>query len=115
MDWKVPQLRTMALVVTVVLVAVLIVMGWMRLSPSDPGDGFVSGNGRIEATEIDVATKLPGRVEAVLVREGDFVSAGQPLAKMQIEVLQVLRLDLLLGVRFRPDEDRQEQQRCAEQ
>jgi len=91
MDWKVPQLRTMALVVTVVLVAVLIVMGWMRLSPSDPGDGFVSGNGRIEATEIDVATKLPGRVEAVLVREGDFVSAGQPLAKMQIEVLQAQR------------------------
>ena len=91
MDWKVPQLRTMALVVTVVLVTVLIVMGWMRLSPSDPGDGFVSGNGRIEATEIDVATKLPGRVEAVLVREGDFVSAGQPLAKMQIEVLQAQR------------------------
>jgi HlyD family secretion protein len=42
--------------------------------------GLVSGNGRIEATEIDVATKLPGRVTAMLVDEGDFVKAGQPLA-----------------------------------
>jgi HlyD family secretion protein len=28
-----------------------------------PGQGFVSGNGRVEATEIDVASKLAGRIE----------------------------------------------------
>jgi len=39
--------------------------------------GFASGNGRIEATEVDVATKQSGRVEAVLVKEGDMVEAGQ--------------------------------------
>jgi HlyD family secretion protein len=50
--------------------------------------GLVSGNGRIEATEIDVATKLPGRVTAMLVDEGDFVKAGQPLARMDVVVLQ---------------------------
>src|SRR5690606_21298607 len=50
-------------------------------------------NGRIEATEIDVATKLPGRVDAVLVSEGEFVKAGQPLARMQVEGLRAQRAE----------------------
>ncbi|KVE37403.1 HlyD family secretion protein [Burkholderia sp. BDU5] len=62
--------------------------GWTLLRHQGPGDGFASGNGRIEATEIDVATKLPGRIDEILVDEGDFVKAGQPLAKMEIQVLR---------------------------
>jgi len=31
----------------------------MFFKPSGPGIGFVSGNGRVEATEIDVATSIP--------------------------------------------------------
>ncbi|HEY9146830.1 MAG TPA: biotin/lipoyl-binding protein, partial [Thiobacillus sp.] len=69
----------------VVAVAVLAWWGWQRWSDHGPGEGFASGNGRIEATEIDVATKLPGRVEEILVREGDFVQAGQTLARMQTD------------------------------
>ncbi len=64
---------------------------WLLLRPSGPGPGFVSGNGRIEATEIDIATKLPGRVQDILVNEGDFVQAGQPLAQMQLDVLDAQR------------------------
>jgi HlyD family secretion protein len=44
--------------------------------------GFATGNGRIEATEYDIATKRPGRIAAVAVREGDMVEAGQVLARM---------------------------------
>ncbi|AOY96291.1 hemolysin D [Cupriavidus sp. USMAA2-4] len=65
--------------------------GWKLIGNDGPGDGFVSGNGRIEATEIDVATKLAGRVTAVLVTDGDFVKAGQPLARMQSDTLQAQR------------------------
>lgn len=65
--------------------------GWTKFADSGPGEGFVSGNGRIEATEIDIATKLPGRIEDILVREGDFVTAGQPLARMQLETLEAQR------------------------
>jgi len=65
--------------------------GWSRLQPSGPGNAFVSGNGRIEATEIDVATKLAGRVENILVGEGDFVTAGQVLGTMQIQTLEAQR------------------------
>ena len=63
---------------------------WLTMIPSGPGDGFVSGNGRIEATEIDIATTLAGRVQAILVREGDVVEAGQPLARMQSTALEAL-------------------------
>ena len=64
---------------------------WKSMHPTGPGPGFASGNGRIEATEIDIATKLGGRVQDILVSEGDFVSAGQPLAHMQISSLEAMR------------------------
>ncbi|MCL2344568.1 MAG: HlyD family efflux transporter periplasmic adaptor subunit [Desulfobulbus sp.] len=64
---------------------------WGLIAERGPGAGFVNGNGRIEATEIDIATKLPGRVQEVLVREGDFVTAGQTLAHMQIDALEAQR------------------------
>jgi HlyD family secretion protein len=78
-----------ALIVTAVVAAGY--YGWTFFKPAGPGAGLVSGNGRIEATEIDVATKLPGRVLDIAVREGDFVSAGQVLARMQIETLEAQR------------------------
>ena len=55
---------------------------WTQLRTSGPGAGFASGNGRIEATEIDVAAKLGGRITDIAVKEGDFVSAGQVLAQL---------------------------------
>lgn len=73
------------------IIAILALLGWYVWSHyvhQGPGEGFYSGNGRIEATEIYVATKLAGRVEDILVREGDFVQAGQVLARMQIDSLQ---------------------------
>ncbi|MDR6207909.1 HlyD family secretion protein [Paraburkholderia graminis] len=78
------------LILAVAFVAVIVAAGyyaWPMLHNSGPAAGFVSGNGRIEATEIDVATKLAGRVETIAVAEGDFVKAGQPLATMQVSVL----------------------------
>jgi HlyD family secretion protein len=74
-----------------VVVAIIAVVTWVKTRPSGPGAGFVSGNGRIEATEIDIATKLAGRVQSILVNEGDFVKVGQSLAQMQIDVLDAQR------------------------
>ncbi len=61
---------------------------WREMQPRGPGAGFVSGNGRIEATEVDVATKLPGRITEILVDEGDFVTAGQIVARMDTQSLE---------------------------
>lgn len=61
---------------------------WLKLNEHDKNAGLVSGNGRIEAVEIDIAAKTPGRVKEILVREGDFVTAGQVVAQMDTEVLE---------------------------
>jgi HlyD family secretion protein len=61
---------------------------WQQLESQGLGEGFASGNGRIEATEVDVATKLAGRLAEVRVDEGDFVEAGQVLARMDTQVLE---------------------------
>ncbi len=68
---------------------------WQSGRESGPGEGFVSGNGRIEATEINLAAKVPGRVQEVLVREGDFVKAGQPLVTLKVDTLDAQRNEAL--------------------
>jgi HlyD family secretion protein len=62
---------------------------WLR-QPRLPA-GFASGNGRIEATEYDIAAKYAGRVVDVRVKEGDLVEKGQVLAEMDVEVLEAQR------------------------
>jgi len=74
------------LVVIAIVVAVAL-LGWTALRPDGLGDAIASGNGRIEATEIDIATQLSGRVEEILVDEGDFVAPGQLLARMDTRTL----------------------------
>jgi HlyD family secretion protein len=75
-----------------ILVAMLVIaaagagIAWWRLRPLPLPPGFAVGNGRIEATQIDIATKLPGRIKDVLVAEGDFVESGQVVGHMDIQV-----------------------------
>jgi HlyD family secretion protein len=38
---------------------------------------LASGDGCIEAPEIDVGANIPARIREILVHEGDFVKAGQ--------------------------------------
>jgi HlyD family secretion protein len=54
-------------------------------------DGFALGNGRIEATEVDVATKFPGRLAEVRVHEGDRVEPGQVVAVLDTDALEAQR------------------------
>jgi HlyD family secretion protein len=46
------------------------------------------GNGRIEATEIDIATKTAGRIKDILINDGDIVEAGQIVARMDTQTLE---------------------------
>ncbi|MBI1325755.1 HlyD family efflux transporter periplasmic adaptor subunit [bacterium] len=61
---------------------------WTKPLERQLPEGIVSGNGRIEAVEIDIATKTPGRIEEIRVDEGDFVEPGAMLARMDTEVLE---------------------------
>ena len=68
--------------------------------------GIASGNGRIEATEVDIATKLAGRLESVLVQEGDMVLAGQALAHMETRELYAQRRNTVAETRRAEEEQR---------
>jgi HlyD family secretion protein len=64
---------------------------WRVYDGSGLPAGIAGGNGRIEATEIDVSTKTAGRIKDILADEGDFVTAGQVLARMDTVQLEAQR------------------------
>ncbi|WP_240194820.1 HlyD family secretion protein [Desulfobulbus rhabdoformis] len=64
---------------------------WIYAGRDDGEEFLASGNGRIEAVEIDIAAKSAGRIEEILVDEGDFVTSGQVLARMDTSILDAQR------------------------
>ena len=54
-------------------------------------EGISMGNGRLESTEVQIAAKIPGRLAQVLVDEGDRVTKGQLLARMDTRTLEASR------------------------
>lgn len=64
---------------------------WQTYGGTGLPAGIVSGNGRIEAVEIDIATKAPGRLEDISASEGQFVRAGEVLAQMNTDQLEAKR------------------------
>ncbi len=78
--------------ITLALAAVLMVSGgtlywWANRAPGLP-QGIASGNGRLEADEIDIDTKFAGRIATLNVDEGDVVEAGQVVALMDSQDLR---------------------------
>jgi len=64
---------------------------WTTYATPGLPHGIASGNGRIEAVEIDVSARIAGRIKEILVNEGEFVEAGQVLARMDTEQLEAQR------------------------
>lgn len=74
--------------ISVAAAAVVGITAWFLLRQPALPPGFAGGNGRLEATEIDISTKYPGRIKQVLVHEGDTVESGQPVATIDTEPLE---------------------------
>ncbi|MEO1138205.1 MAG: HlyD family efflux transporter periplasmic adaptor subunit [Pseudomonadota bacterium] len=51
-------------------------------------DGFVQGNGRIEAEQVEIAPKTAGRVDTILAIEGDLLETGNLLVEMDTDELE---------------------------
>nr|WP_298144129.1 HlyD family efflux transporter periplasmic adaptor subunit [uncultured Pseudomonas sp.] len=62
-------------------------------------EGLAMANGRLEATEVQVASKYPGRLAEVRVREGEHVVQGQVLARMDTRTLEAQRTQAAAEVR----------------
>jgi HlyD family secretion protein len=55
---------------------------WKQHQATALPKGIVSINGRLEATQVDIATKIAGRVIEIVPQEGDMVSAGKVVARL---------------------------------
>ncbi|ATN36944.1 secretion protein HlyD (plasmid) [Rhizobium sp. ACO-34A] len=71
---------------------------WWQAQQGRLPEGLVSGNGRMEADEVDIAAKTAARVKEVLVQEGDLVDVDQVVARMDTSELNAQRAKYLADV-----------------
>jgi HlyD family secretion protein len=67
-------------ILIVVIVAIVAVIGFGLVKAMRPAP--LAFQGQVEAKEVDVAAKVPGRVAAIRIREGDVVAAGDVLVEL---------------------------------
>ena len=71
------------------LLAALAILAWWLLSGRPAGEGgTLRLSGHIEATETDLAFKVPGKIAAIHFEEGDEVEAGQVVAELEAQDLR---------------------------
>ena len=81
--------RLLIVLVLLALSALGARVAWLNLAGNQGAPpGFAMSNGRTEATEVIVATKLAGRLAEVRADEGDEVKAGEVLARMDTRELE---------------------------
>ncbi len=73
-------LRNKRLILILLLVIAGTLIAWYFLRPASEPEGLASGNGRLEATETAVSTKVQGKLVEVLFREGADLEEGQVAA-----------------------------------
>ena len=76
------RILMIALVAGAILAVTAFAAGWFRR------DTGLQGSGTVEARDIRVGSKIGGRIDKVLVREGDTVQAGQVLITFDDKELQ---------------------------
>lgn len=84
---KVKINKNKIVLVAVVAVSILAAGGiwwWIR-----SGKTVSTDDARVKGTIANVSTKVPGRIETLLVKEGDSVQAGQIIAKIESAELEV--------------------------
>ncbi|WP_171239053.1 HlyD family secretion protein [Ruegeria sp. HKCCA5763] len=119
---------TKSLSVFLILAGLVIAGALLYVVVAEDGDelpvGFVQGNGRVEAEQVEIAPTNAGRVAKVTATEGSMVAAGQILAEMDIDELSAAldraRAEVALANQTKAEAEalvvqRESEQRRAEQ
>ena len=80
-------------IVVATLILIFVAYGaftWVQDRRAALPEGIVWGNGRLEAEQIDISAKTPGRAQKVLADEGDMVAQGAVLVEMDTAELMAL-------------------------
>jgi HlyD family secretion protein len=88
--------KWLALLAAIAIALAVAVSGWLLMRHPAATDGLLQINGRIEGDRVTLAPKLAGRVIELAVREGDTVSAGQLLVRLDDRAMRA-RLDQALA------------------
>ncbi|MEA3349943.1 MAG: HlyD family efflux transporter periplasmic adaptor subunit [Chloroflexota bacterium] len=75
------------IIIIIVASALVYYLNWVARDEAGP----LSASGTIEAVELIAAPETGGRVAEVLVDDGDLIQAGEPLFKLEDELLQARR------------------------
>ncbi len=71
------------LIPAIIAFSAIAAMGWRAMKSTTP---VVTG--LVETTEIDIAAKIPGRIDSLFVGEGDRVHKGQLLARLESKEIE---------------------------
>jgi HlyD family secretion protein len=77
--------KSKILLVMVLVLALGAAFAFWRLRTPELPQGLAFGNGRLEATEVDVAIKVGGRLASLIPHEGDKVAQGQTVATLDAD------------------------------
>ncbi len=77
------------------LLAVALYITFHYINPSR--DNYLKVSGRVEASETELATQIPGRLKSVLIEDGTAVRTGQIVAVIEDEELQSQRREFIRG------------------
>ena len=70
------------IILGVALLVVVVFVLRLTLFGNGPGDGVILASGTVEAAEADLGFQIPGRIESIVVREGDPVDSLTVLASL---------------------------------
>jgi HlyD family secretion protein len=79
------------IVIPIVALGAIALVLKLTVFADDGANGALAASGTVEATDAELGFQLPGRIEAILVREGDRVTAGQELARLDRAELDARR------------------------
>lgn len=91
--------KTIAGVALVAVAAVAAILARQYLQEPGLPEAIAAGNGRLEATAVDITTKFPGRLAEVHAREGDSVAVDEVLAEMDVRETEAALRQAQAGIR----------------
>ncbi len=82
------RLPALATIAATLLIAASGYLYWNSRMTARTPDGLAAANGRIEVERVDIAAKLSGRVAEIRVKEGDFVTRNEVVARLDTAELR---------------------------
>jgi multidrug resistance efflux pump len=81
------------IIAPIIVVTLLLVAGalYLAFGRDQATDGDIVASGTVEATEVQIASELSGRVAEVMAAKGELVEAGDPLMRLDDVLLQSQR------------------------